>query len=60
MDPFFKGTGLIWNNVKNGFCKYVNEIYTYNYGSQALFENAGFKIYESTDKGSRYKLDLQE
>jgi len=38
---------------------YVNEIYKYNYGSQALFENAGFQIYESTDKGSRYKLDLE-
>lgn len=39
---------------------YVNEIYNYNYGSQALFQNAGFHILESTDKGHSYKLDLQK
>lgn len=37
---------------------FVNEIYSYNTGSQKLFEGVGFKKYEQTVKGHRYSLDL--
>lgn len=37
---------------------YVDEIYDYNIGSQACFEKAGFMIYEKTEKGNKYCLNL--
>lgn len=36
----------------------VDEIYKFNYSSQRLFESCGFKNYETTDNGFRYKLML--
>lgn len=36
----------------------VKEIYEYNKGSQKLFEGVGFKKYEKTEKGYKYKLNL--
>lgn len=36
----------------------VGEIYKYNIASRKLFESAGFKKYEETEAGYRYKLDL--
>lgn len=37
---------------------FVREIYSYNTGSQRLFESLGFVPYEATEKGHRYRLDL--
>lgn len=39
-------------------CLAVNEIYKYNIGSQKMFEGVGFKKYEETEEGYRYKLNL--
>ena len=39
---------------------FVNEIYNYNIGSQKLFEGIGFKKYEETIKGYRYRLELNK
>jgi RimJ/RimL family protein N-acetyltransferase len=36
----------------------INEIYRYNIGSQKLFESVGFKKYEETESGYKYKLNL--
>ena len=36
----------------------VEEIYTFNYSSQRLFESCGFEKYEFTNNGFRYKLVL--
>jgi len=36
----------------------VNEIYKFNIGSQRLFESLGFRKYEETENGYRYKLKL--
>lgn len=36
----------------------VREIYKYNIASQRLFESVGFKKYEETQKGYRYRLSL--
>lgn len=33
----------------------VREIYDYNTGSRRCFENCGFRSYEKTEKGSRYR-----
>ena len=38
---------------------YVNEIYSYNIGSQKLFIGCGFKEYEKTEKGARYNLKME-
>lgn len=37
---------------------FINEIYSYNIGSQRLFEGVGFKKYEQTVKGHSYCLNL--
>lgn len=36
----------------------LKEIYHYNTASQRLFESLGFKKFEETEKGMRYRLDL--
>lgn len=36
----------------------VREIYKYNISSQRLFESVGFRKYEETEKGYRYKLEI--
>lgn len=38
----------------------VNEIYDWNPASRRLFEGLGFCACEKTEKGSRYRLDLQD
>ena len=38
---------------------YVNEIYSYNIGSQKTFEKAGFKKYKETEDGYSYVLRLR-
>ena len=38
---------------------YVNEIYSYNIGSQKLFTGCGFKEYEKTEKGARYLMKVE-
>ena len=38
----------------------VDEIYFYNTGSRRLFESVGFKAYETTEKGNRYRLELEK
>lgn len=37
---------------------YVDEIYDFNEGSRRCFESVGFKAYEKTERGSRYRLEL--
>ena len=37
----------------------VNEIYEYNIGSRKCFESLGFRVYEKTEKGSRYQLTVE-
>lgn len=39
---------------------YVREIYDYNIGSRKCFESAGFKVYNTTEKGSRFVLELKK
>ncbi|MDR0889931.1 MAG: GNAT family N-acetyltransferase [Oscillospiraceae bacterium] len=39
-------------------CIFVNEIYDTNCASRKCFESAGFRAYEKTEKGSRFKLNL--
>ena len=39
---------------------YVREIYKFNLASQKCFESAGFKLYEETDGGYSYVLDLKD
>ena len=36
----------------------VDEIYDWNEGSRRCFEGIGFRAYEKTDKGSRYRMTL--
>lgn len=36
----------------------VREIYRYNHGSRRLFEQLGFRAWEDTPAGSRYRLDF--
>lgn len=36
----------------------VDEIYDWNEGSRRCFESVGFRAYEKTEKGSRYRLFL--
>ena len=36
----------------------VGEIYDWNEGSRQCFESVGFKAYEKTEKGARYKMAL--
>lgn len=38
----------------------VHEIYEYNIGSRKMFESVGFCIFETTDKGHSYRLDLTD
>lgn len=38
----------------------VNEIYDWNPASRRLFEGLGFRACEKTEKGSRYRLDLEQ
>lgn len=38
---------------------YVNEIYDYNPASRRCFESAGFRLFEKTERGGRYKLELR-
>jgi len=52
-------TALVERGKQLGFTSLeVNEIYKYNITSQKLFESVGFRKYEETDKGYRYKLNL--
>lgn len=37
----------------------VGEIYDWNEPSRRCFESLGFRAYEKTEKGSRYRLDLK-
>lgn len=37
---------------------YVDEIYDFNPGSKKCFESVGFRPYEKTEKGERYRLVL--
>lgn len=37
---------------------YVNEIYSFNAASQKCFESVGFRPYQATEKGRRYRLVL--
>lgn len=36
----------------------VREIYRHNHGSRRLFEGLGFRVWEDTPTGSRYRLEL--
>ena len=38
----------------------VDEIYSWNLPSQKLFEGMGFRRWESTPRGARYRLSLQD
>ena len=38
---------------------FVDEIYDWNTGSRKCFESMGFKAYEKTEKGQRYRLRLE-
>jgi len=50
---------LIERGRNLGYTKlFVNEIYSYNIGSQKLFEGVGFEKYEQTVNGYCYCLDL--
>lgn len=52
-------TALIERGKQLGYSSLeVKEIYEYNIVSQKLFEGVGFKKYEKTEKGYRYKLNL--
>ena len=52
-------TALIQRGRTLGYRKlYVNEIYTYNTGSRKCFENAGFRICETTETGNRFEIEL--
>ena len=37
----------------------VDEIYYWNGGSRRCFEGAGFRAYEKTEKGARYRLGMR-
>ena len=37
----------------------VDEIYSWNEGSKRLFKSLGFRAYENTEKGARYRLCLE-
>lgn len=37
---------------------FIKEIYSYNIGSQKLFESVGFRKYRETPKGYSYRLDI--
>ena len=37
----------------------VDEIYDWNEGSRRCFEGAGFRAYEKTEKGARYRLVMR-
>ena len=37
---------------------FVDEIYDFNQGSRKCFENCGFKAYETTEKGNRFRKEL--
>ena len=64
-DPHYRGKGIGKQVIKAlinraqeiGYSEIkVEEIYTFNTASQKLFESCGFKQYETTPKGYRYKL----
>ena len=37
---------------------HVDEIYAYNTPSRKCFESAGFRVFEKTEKGNRFVMDL--
>lgn len=37
----------------------IGEIYDWNMPSRRCFESLGFRVYEKTEKGARYRLDLK-
>ncbi len=39
---------------------FISDIYHYNTASRRCFEKAGFRAFEATEKGSRYRLVLRE
>lgn len=39
---------------------FVNEIYNFNTASQKCFESVGFRPYQATEKGHRYRLVLSK
>ena len=47
-----RGKGLGYDYLE------VDEIYSWNEGSKRCFENVGFRAYEKTEKGSKYRLTL--
>lgn len=66
-DPRFRGKGigkkivreLVDRAQKLGFSSVsVAEIYDYNIASKKMFESVGFRAYEKTEKGSRYKMEM--
>ena len=66
-DPTLRGMGLgsmvvrrlIQRGQELGYKQlFVDEIYDYNTGSKRCFEKAGFKPYEKTEKGWKYRLEL--
>ena len=66
-DPAYRGKGIgrkvIFALVERGKALgydslEVGEIYDWNEGSSRCFESVGFRAYEKTDKGAKYKLTL--
>ncbi|MBQ8238309.1 MAG: GNAT family N-acetyltransferase [Oscillospiraceae bacterium] len=66
-DPRYRGRGIgrkiisamIRRGRELGFGHLlVNEIYNWNEGSRRCFESMGFRAYEKTVKGARYRLTL--
>lgn len=49
-----RGRSLGYDTLK------VDEIYTYNLSSRKCFEKLGFKAYEQTERGERFRLRLKE
>lgn len=47
-----RGKGLGYDYLE------VNEIYDWNEGSRRCFESVGFRAYEKTEKGAKYKMTL--
>lgn len=66
-DPAYRGKGIgrkviavLAERGKELGYRYleIGEIYDWNEGSRRCFESVGFKAYEKTDKGAKYKLTL--
>ena len=54
-------TELIKRGKELGYASlFVDEVYNYNVGSRNLFEGAGFKRYEVTTLGYRFRYDFNK